>query len=198
MNKKILGTLLISGGLALSQSALANGFSIGLMAGQANDSSLGNTCNEVINTTTTSNFFSCSNDDSDTALGINVSYKLDDYFGLEAGYVDLGEMVSTLTGTNAELGISTSSDITLEQQATYLAGTVSFNLGEKWSLTGRAGYFDLSGDLNSPRAETSFEEDADFYFGTSVDFHVTERITAQLRYDNFDANVISGGLKFNF
>lgn len=198
MNKTTIKTLLISGGLILSQTAMADGWSIGVMAGQANDSRLGDACNEAITDDSSSVAFTCDNDESDTAAGVNIAFGLTDNFGLEAGYVDLGETTSTLTGTSRVTGRSLSGDITAAQTATYLAGTASFNIGEQWSLTGRLGYYDISADIESTVSTTSIDTEADVYFGTSVDYHFNDHLTAQLRYDNFDADVVSLGLQYNF
>lgn len=201
MKKTVIGTLLISGGLALSQPTLAAGFGVGLMLGQSKDSTLGEVCDDR-----TDRFnglvlsASCENSETDTAIGINFSYDLDENFGLEAGYVDLGQTESRFTVTGDYSGTVYEDTVyAFDQQVAYLAATYLISLSEQWSLTGRAGYYDLNGDLASDGDNLGgIDVDPDFYFGGSVGYNFTDRFLAELRYDNFDLHMVSAGLRFKF
>ena len=69
-------------------------------------------------------------------------------------------------------------------------------------MTGRAGIYSLDTDrsIESGGVEvfSDSKSDEDFYYGVSWNYDLSEPIQLQLRYDHFDADVFSLGLKYRF
>lgn len=88
---------------------------------------------------------------NDTGYRLIVGYQFDRYFGIEGGFSDFGQVQGN--GSGSVVMAPTAGILPLEQIATYanseklrvqgweLAGTVSWPLGQSWSLFGRAGVF---------------------------------------------------------
>lgn len=141
----------------------------------------------------------CSNDTDGNALGITLGYNINQTFGLEAGYVNLDKYeADILVGGDVLIG-----EVFADPEALYAAVVGSFALNDRFSISGRAGYYDLDTKIGVSLLDdsiTGFESasDSGFYSGASLDYAFTEQLTAQLRYDDFGLDVISLGLKYTF
>lgn len=141
------------------------------------------------------NRVSCKEDDTDTATGLNLAYSFNQEWGLELGYIDLGEYTLELSGTGNQ------ESITVDAKAPYVAGVSTLGLTEKLSVSGRLGVFKASGNVSSFifGASERIKGDAQAYVGASLDYKITKSVTTQLRYDNFDEFAVVGlGVKFGF
>ena len=172
MKKTILLSLL-SSSLLLSQTSNAGEWAIGGLIGQGST----DLCDFVTG-------FNC--DDSDTSFGINLSYDFSKSWGVELGYTDLGDSVISAPGLAS---VSASFD------AIHLAGTGTVNFNDSWSLTGRLGVADLSGDVQG-----FSESDTGLFAGASLNYNFNDNLQAQLRYESFDgdADNFALGLKYSF
>jgi len=172
--------------------AMADSWSLGVLAGKAEFDNIGSRCFSSIRPSIPE---TCSDDVDDRALGINLAYNINQAFGLEAGYVDAGSSSVTFSfqGTFEDSAISLS--------ARYLAGTASYALSDKWSITGRLGYYDATIDINFINnlfSTSSSERVNDVYSGASINYEFIDNWSAQLRYDRFDIDVVSFGLSYSF
>lgn len=188
--------------LTTIQSASAGEWSMTVFGGQTKVDGFDELCRAAV---TTNNIFSiinrnvnrvtCKEDDTDSAIGLNLAYNVNQAWGLELGYVDLGEYTLELSG------IGNPESITVDAKAPYIAGVSTLGLTEKLSVSGRLGVFKASGNVSSfiVGASEKITGDAQAYVGASLDYKITKAVTTQLRYDSFDEFDILGlGLKFSF
>lgn len=200
VSKKI--ALIGSLSLAAMQTASAGDWSLTVFGGKAKADGFGEVCSSA---TLSSNIslilagvnsrISCTADDSDSALGVNVAYNFNEAWGLEVGYADLGEYTLELSG------FGDPADITIDAKAPYIAGVATLGLTDKLSLSSRLGVFRASGNVSSFLIGTSerISGDVQAYGGLSLDYETTKSITTQLRYDNFDEfDIVGLGIKFRF
>jgi hypothetical protein len=200
--KKLLSSFVISSALLLSQTSLADGWSIGVMVGQSQADAyvIDQPCREIIALSLFAVPVECASDETSTATGINLTYQASDLLGLEVGYVDLGEFETSLREIPPRVSTSTP-DYQFSTSAAYAAGVASLHLTDHWSINGRLGIYNLDTSIERDTfyrdGETPYD-DSDVYFGASLDYGFSNQLTAQLRYDNFDIDVVSVGLKYNF
>lgn len=202
--------------LLVSQVTFAKGFTLGVMVGKSSDDLTAGSCEidrGFFTIVTNGGNFTCSVDDSDTVAGINLSYHFTDMWGLELGYIDLGQTSSFLTGPPTGFFPSTGTNVsdpeTIDSTALYLAGTVTFDIVESLSLTGRLGGGSVDVDLVSTIFDESFKDDESAVMaGVSLNYSITEEWSAQIRYDYFDyeffdledlsINIASLGITYKF
>lgn len=196
MKSLFIGLVVVLLSSAVSQVARAGEFGIGLMAGQASFDEINNICSDVRRQNPLFTTLGCiSPEDTDSASGFNVSYHFNDTWAIEGGYVDLGEYSTRL------FVVGNSTDITLSADAMYLAAVGTLPLSNRFSLSGRTGIYEPSGEVSSGfLAETTeIDGDAEFYAGASLDFRATDNIVLQVRYDGFDEiGVLAAGVQFRF
>jgi hypothetical protein len=102
--------------LSLSQPALAGDFSIGVNVGQASSDLINDLCEierTFIDIASPGVGFSCTTEDSDTSSAINVGYHFNDTWGLELGYMDLGEHTGHVSGNGRGRFLSTGTNDSL-------------------------------------------------------------------------------------
>ena len=184
---------------------------IGAISGQLN----------VVGTITESfGAFECQSDSTDVGYGLNVAYNFNDTWGVELGYVDLGEFTRDVSTPGVDFG-PFPIDSTVDASAFYLAATGSYYYNKKWSVTGRVGIYRLELDLSSEfvasqatlnigdgstisfiqesGVSSASASDEDFYYGISWNYDFSAPIQFQLRYDNFDVvDVFSFGVQYRF
>jgi len=109
--KKTILLGLLSSSLLISQASYAGEWAIGGLVGA---SDIDGVCEGITG---------C--DESDTSLGLNLSYNFNKAWGVELGYIDLGDFDG-----NADLGAFGSFDISADASAVYLAGTGTINFNQ--------------------------------------------------------------------
>jgi len=171
--KKVNLVLLLSlaGGVA-STSSYAGEWSIGVNGGQSSYDVDESSC-----------FGVCEIDDSDSSVGVNVTYHFSDNWGVELGYLDFG--AAGVSG-RLDLGMSDINfDADVEATAPYLVATGTFYLSDQFSITGRAGVgsLDIEASVLAGNVSESSEE---VLLGASLDYHFTDSFSAGLRYDTID------------
>lgn len=196
--------------LILSTQLLANGLSLGLLVGQSSDEFTAQSCEfdrQYFTVMTGGQPFSCTVDDTDTAVGINLSYHFTDMWGLELGYLDLGQTSQFLTGPGTGVfstsGTNESIPETIDVTAGYFVGTVTFGFAERWSVTGRLGAASVESKLVSSLFELESKEDESTTIGgISLNYQFTDAWGANIRYDYFDLDfsidVTSLGVIYTF
>jgi len=139
----------------------------------------------------------CDVDDSGSSAGINLSYMFNQTFGAEIGYVDLGKFtVDYNERGGGNFPFFDTLDIDL--RSAYVAGVASYPLSDRLSLTGRLGYYQSDAKLASGVDLIRIDDEGDLYSGASLDYRFADQWSAQLRYDRFDLDVLSLGLKYSF
>ncbi|UXI69491.1 porin family protein [Tahibacter amnicola] len=140
-------------------------------------------------------------DDNDTAFAINGGYRWG-AFGLEAGYVDLGEFDRNYIGAGKH-GVS--------MDGWTLGANGHFNLNEHWYLSARAGLFHWNADIdtipvNGPRMKGDTDS-TDWYAGVGVGYDINANWGVGINYDHyaaekgvfdFDVNKISLSTEYRF
>lgn len=148
-------------------------------------------------------------DDKDTAWSIFGGYQINKNFGVELGYVDLGE--ASGSGTDPFLGTFSA---TFETTGFELSGVGTLPINEKFSVYGKLGFFMWDLDVkasSSTLGSGSFSEDGtDLTFGVGVRWNFTKNLTAQLQWQRYndigddvttgkdDVDVLSAGILFRF
>jgi hypothetical protein len=207
MKLRKLASLLILVGAISTTPAHAKGFKIGLLAGESSLDEFANVaCNNL--QSGAQDFFAsatCLTGDDDLAFGINFGYGFTNYVGIEGGYLHLGESsfatISPLI--DVPFGFPPPLETTeISTNVVYGAITGTLPLSERLSLTGRAGVYEASLDVEIDNgfsfANFELESTSDTYFGASINYEITRNFELQLRHDNFDVEVTSVGLTYSF
>lgn len=209
--KKELGIAFIC--LLLSTSTFADDLSLGIIVGQSSSDFATEICQRTVSTpiSTPVNFngqvdISCDPDDTGSAIGINLAYNFTDVWGLEIGYVDLGKhslFVSIQISEAGSMPVRQSNVFDLEAYAIYIAGTVTWDFANNWSVTGRLGTSNVDVKLVSREFDMSESDDESARMGgVSLDYQFNEKWSAQIRYDYFytdpDYSSTALGVKFRF
>ncbi len=181
--------------LLLSQPVLAGTWSVGVNLGQSSSDAVETQCNNIERDFFQSRFpatqFSCTSDDSDTAVGVNLGYHFDNTWGVEFGYMDFGEYTANVrgdgTGTFRTTGTNDALPLSLEASALYLAGTASAAISDKWSLTGRLGVAQVDADFLSQQfGFANSGDNTGLMAGVSLDYQIQKQWNAVVRYDYFE------------
>lgn len=194
--KLLLNTVTTVTALLISSQLFANGLSIGLTYGQSSDELTAESCEndrQYFFNLTGGGTFTCSVDDSGSAIGINLGYHFTNMWGLELGYMDLGQTSQFLNGPDFGVfettGTTISDPETIDTTAAYFAGTVTFDLVDKLSLTGKLGVAQVEYDLVPTLFQTGLKDKStSFMAGLSLNYNFLSNWSAHLRYGYFDTD----------
>lgn len=201
--KKINGLILIVVLGSFTTTSFAGDWSVGVRAGQSKFDDIDNVC-----------FLGCNEvDDSDTALGINLGYAINDTWGIELGYIDLGTIsindrrfVSVPGRIVPQISI-VDVNVELDGSAFYLAGSGTVALADKWSATAMLGVASIDADATasgsvggvSRGASAISVSDEEAYGAALLNYHFTDKFKVGLRYEVIsDASAITLGANFSF
>jgi OOP family OmpA-OmpF porin len=133
--------------------------------------------------------------DSDTAIQVKGGYMFNDMFGLEGGYVDLGDY-------DGDGGIRIDAD------GFWLAGIGNWSVAENWDIYGKLGAFavDAASDQVIPGIGMVKENDTEtsFFGGVGVEYDFGEwnlfgeYAVVDTDISNLNVTMITAGLKFEF
>lgn len=199
MKTKILAASVAA--LALSQPVSAGQWSVGLLAGQSSTDIVTEVCDDIRGTQTVpeprapnGRFIvnvNCEPSDSDTALGINLGYHFNQTWGLELGYMDLGEYEANINRSSPDPRVrivNPNQQLTASFTALYFAGTATIPLGDKFSLTARLGLASIEAEFDASAATVSADsvDESAAMGGISLNYDFNDKFGAQLRYDLFE------------
>lgn len=143
-------------------------------------------------------------DDTDTAFGATIGYKVTENFAAELSYVDLGAIDYRASGTVTD-GV-TVFDAAIRAEATASGPVLSFlgilPIGERFAVYGRAGLalmdteasVSVSADGTSASASESTQRSNGMY-GIGGEFNVSERFGIRIewnRYANIGSEDVTG------
>lgn len=178
--KNSLATLLLIG---LSANSYAGEWGAGGFIGQASIDNANDVCPGI-----------CTFDDSDTSMGINVTYGFNDAWGAEAGYMNLGSYALKFT-TFSNLKVQNlSGDI--DTSALYVAGTGRFYFSDNLSVAGRLGMASAKVKANVLELSES-RTSTEAYIGFSFDYDLKENLKVGFRGDKIN-DVTSLGIAAHF
>ncbi len=131
-------------------------------------------------------------DDDDTAFKANGGYRFSDYFGVELGYVDLGDLEDGRSRNALEVdGVSIGA-----------VGTLPIN--DNFSLHGKVGtyFWDLDA-TGAVAAQFSDDSDNDIYFGGGVRYEFDNNVSLvgeweRYEIDDLDVDLFSVGVAYSF
>lgn len=177
------GVLLALGGMA-SQASAAQGFYAEADVGTTSVDLKKAELDEWIEVPTSAS----SLDKSDIGYGLAVGYRFSPYFGVEAGYLDLGKSSYKLEDEEAALDL----DLRSRGPALSLVGTWPIN--DIWSLEGRAGaYFgksklsaSITDGVDSLQMSLDSESHTSLLLGAGIVASFGERWSARLGYTWID------------
>jgi opacity protein-like surface antigen len=136
-------------------------------------------------------------DDSATAYKVNVGWRILDWAGIEANYVDLGETEGTFTG-----GPAVDERTTLESDGFNFSGLLFLPVGPV-DLFARAGFISWDTKARLPEFDLSDSDDGmDFSYGAGVQFRVWS-LSIRAEYEVFDispddVDMLSVGIMWTF
>lgn len=131
--------------------------------------------------------------DSDNALGLKFGYLFDGRFGLEGGYLDLGDYRAR--------GGDRGADLTLDVEGYYLVGVYNHELAANWDVYGKLGVFAVDTDSSLTGFNRSSTEP---YGGIGVEYDFGdwnlfgEYTKLDTDVDDLTIDAISLGVKYEF
>lgn len=134
-------------------------------------------------------------DKRDTAAELFVGYRFSSHVSVELGYLDLGERSVSFQG-----------QVNVDQEQAFLARVaqvyptsgdgvtaavnIAMPIGEQFSIEGRLGLFDWSGDFRSINGQTQTgagkASDTDFFYGLRFNYHAGQRLRLFAGYGEYD------------
>lgn len=196
MKKMLKPASLATALLAMAPQVYAGEFFIGANVGTSNFSALNEECDELVSDNRVIGGFpvGCEiTEDSDTTLGINAGYNFNSVFGVEVGYIDLGEYSANITTALIPVPATASADIT------YAGLVLTAPFTEKFSISARLGGVNANAEVSAIGASLEVEDETTGFVGASVDYRITEKISIQLRYDDLDViDITSAGIRYHF
>ena len=178
--------LLLASALAQAQ---GSGFYLGGALGQ---SKLKDWCSGASATA----FFNACND-TDTAWKLLGGYRFNRYVGVEASYIDWGEVTASVTvsGTVAE--------VAAKQQSYGLAAVGTLPIGERFELFGKAGFLMTEQETRriTPNPSTVDRNESELHYGLGGRFLFTRNWAARAEWENTDklkVEMLSIGVEYRF
>ncbi len=178
-----------------SQPVFAGQWSLGVNLGQSSSDAIVQRCDAERNfyqQRFPTGEFTCNVDNSDTSIGLNLNYNFNNTWGLEFGYVDFGQYsgsVNTRFGSFTLSGTADAPPSSFDVSALYMAASGTWDMSEKWSVTGRLGVAKIDVDFlakNNVPIFASSGEDTSIMAGFSANYKLHKQWQMILRYDYFD------------
>jgi len=137
-------------------------------------------------------------DDSDTGWKIFGGYQINKFFGVELGYVTLGEAKFTRTGA----GVPTTASI--EPTGFQLAAVGTWPITDRFAAFGKVGFFSGDPDLKCSGALLcASESGTELAFGAGVKWDFTRNVAVRgewerFNLDDFDVDLLSVSVVYKF
>lgn len=184
MNKRILAvTVLMSMFAGAPQGALAgDGFYVGASIGSAqlND-----------------DFDGLDVDDDTVAYRIVGGWRVNRYFGLEAGYQNFGDFEQNVTIN----GVTSKAKLSADGYTFGVTG--SYPVSDRVEVFGRGGWFFWDGNADVNNVSQASPEDTNLYYGAGLSFGLSKRFHINTDWTRFElksteSDVFSVGLQYRF
>ena len=142
-------------------------------------------------------------DDKDTAFSIFGGYQVNQNFGVELGYTDLGKVTASGGGATASI----------EAKGFELVGVGTYPINQQFDVYGKLGFFrwDLDASASGPGGSFSQSESGtDLTFGLGVKYNFTKNVGMRVQWQQYkdigneattgtsDVDVIGVGIVFKF
>jgi OOP family OmpA-OmpF porin len=142
--------------------------------------------------TATLRFTGC--DDSDTSWKLLAGYRFSRYVGVEASYIDWGEVTASL---------NTGARVAAKQQSYGLAAVGIIPLGERFELFGKAGFLVTEQETRriTPSPSTFDRDETEFHYGLGAKYALTRNWALRGEWENTDklkVQMLSVGLEYRF
>ncbi len=152
--------------------ALAQGMGLGEGGGFYVGAGGGFTSVDVCDDLNALGFTNC--DDEDVGFKIFGGLKFNQYFGAEAGYVNLGEVSANFSGVGVEV----------DADGFQVAAVGTYPI-EQFSLLGKVGIYFWDLDASAGGASVS-DDGTDIMFGVGGEFHFTPQVSVRGEWERFD------------
>ena len=123
-------------------------------------------------------------DDEDTSFSLSAGYSFNDYFAVEGGYIDFGEVGDSFSAG----GIT--GKVEAEADGWDLALVGSLPVSEKFSLTGRAGYLFWDADIKASATGLPTVSDSDdgndLFYGVGAEYRFTDQWSLTGGWDRYE------------
>jgi len=149
-------------------------------------------------------------DEDDTGFNLGVGYKVNDFFSVEGGYMDLGKASATLSAGGSALGLSmTAGSVTAEADydAVYLGGVFEYGINDKLSLNAKGGLYWWDADYRATYSSATFrlnsytyvvtngtttwsDDGDDIYYGLGATYNLSDNL--QVRADWYRSDTDDG------
>lgn len=142
--------------------------------------------------TATIRFTGC--EDSDTSWKLLGGYRFNRYVGVEATYVDWGEVTAS---------VNTGARVAAEQQSYGLAAVGTIPLGERFELFGKAGFLQTEQQTRriTPSPSTVDRDETELHYGLGVKYAFTRNWVVRGEWENTDklkVEMFSIGVEYRF
>ncbi|MES2316158.1 MAG: outer membrane beta-barrel protein [Pseudomonadota bacterium] len=136
---------------------------------------------------------------NDTAFKVYGGYNFNKFFGIEAGYADLGKLTATFEGDTASAS----------SRATYVAATGAIPLAERFALIAKVGVANSRTKITAAGEADDNYKNTGAMFGVGTAYLFTPSLVGVVEYENFGkvldedgvnqkSATLSVGLRFKF
>lgn len=142
--------------------------------------------------TATTRFTVC--DDSDTSWKLLGGYRFNRYVGVEASYIDWGEVTARF---------NTGAQVAAKQHSYGLAAVGTVPLGERFELFGKAGFLKTEQETRriTPNPLTVNRDETEFHYGLGAKYAFTRNWALRGEWENTDklkVQMLSIGVEYRF
>lgn len=141
-------------------------------------------------------------DDENAGVKVFGGYNFNQYFGIEGGYVYLGEYDSTF---NITAPVAEASAVNSDVYGFMFAGVASFPITNNAKLFGKVGLLRWESDssINSNLYTVIDDDGTDVMFGFGANYKVTDNALMRIEWERYaldksDIDLFSIGMQYNF
>ena len=153
-----------------------------------------------VSSTTTPSIPATANADYDSVFSVGVGYKLNERFGLEAGYNNAGSGSFTTTYT-AAVGQRSAGDVArgdAKNSALYFGGNITFAVTDKIDFIARAGIANWETEyssvtINNTAVTLPSVDGTDPYYGLSVAYKLNDQMSIGLGWLRMERSYSANG-----
>lgn len=144
-------------------------------------------------------------DDTGTTFSLGLGYQFNDYFSLEGGYTDLGEIDINVAGpaTLEANGATVNGPATVDISGFFFGVKGEAMVTENVSIFARAGAFAWESDFEGSGTSAELNNSTDAYGSLGAAYHLTDNTAVDLqvshyRLDGDAVNTYTLGLTYKF